>query len=88
MHLFIHIPILSLKLLSVGSRLSKCPYTGFGKNHRKRWLSPFSAFPGSSMSDLATHGWVKPPTVRLVLLIEKLASPVTEFMKPRHKLTL
>lgn len=42
--------------------------------HRKRWESPFSAFPGTVIMLVAVDGWVKPPTVRLVNSIEKLVS--------------
>ena len=38
---------------------------------------PFSMLDCSSMSELATAGWVKPPIVRLVCSITKLASPDT-----------
>ena len=78
MHLHVLcIPILSVKSWSVGSKLSNLAYTGLGNNHKKRWLSPFSALPGNSIRDLATLGWLNPPTVRLVLFMEKFASPVT-----------
>ena len=73
------VPIFCVKVLSVGSRLSNLPYTGLGINHKNRWLSPFSALPGNSIRFLATLGWLNPPTVRLVLGMEKFASPVANY---------
>ena len=36
---------------------------------------------GISIRGLATPGWVNPPTVRLVEVIAKLASPLTRIQK-------
>ena len=37
-----------------------------------------SALPACSIIDLATDSWLKPPIVRLVVSVEKLASPETK----------
>ena len=71
------VPIFPVKTVLIVSKLSTFPYTGRGNSHKNRWLKTFSAFPGNSIKDLATAGWLNPPTVRLVVM-EKYASPVTE----------
>ncbi len=73
----VYVPIFSVNSLSTGSRVSNLLYTGFGKSHTNLWLNPFSAFPGNSIKFLATLGWLKPPTTKLVVAMVKLASPVT-----------
>ena len=67
----------STKVLSTSPRLENFSNNGFGNNQRNRWDKPFSAFPGISIKDRATPGCVKPPTVRWVDFITKLASPHT-----------
>ena len=42
-----------------------------------RCARPISELPGCSMMDLATAGWLNPPTVKLVDSMQKFASPVT-----------
>lgn len=66
-----------IKALSTTPNVSNFSYSGLGNNQRKRCERPFSELDGMSINDLATPGCVNPPTVRLVELMVKLASPLT-----------
>jgi hypothetical protein len=70
-----YVPIDAQKSLSTGSNSIKETGLGEGTNQRNRWQSPFSILEGFSMRPRATTGCVKPPTVKPVRNMVKLASP-------------
>ena len=73
---FTHVLILDTKSIGNSPRLENFPYMGFGHIHKKCCDNPFSVLAGMSISTLATLGSVKPLTVRLVISISKLESPL------------
>ena len=72
-----YVPIDAQKSLSTGSNSIKGTGFGEGTNQRNRWQSPFSILEGFSMRPRATASCVKPPTVKPVRNMVKLASPDT-----------
>lgn len=76
-----NLPNFCVNSSSTFSRVENLEYEGLGKHQRNLWVKPISALADCSIRVRATDGWLKPPTVRLVVSISKLASPDTGKIK-------